>query len=110
MPPQRLAPPAPRARLSLIGPDSPQTRARMPEDGQPGLGPVTSLPTRSGDDDGEEHRERLDQEGSPVPLVVQRRIVPAGPPVSVVCTAGRSSIPALGCRRLPAAPRTSPRR
>jgi hypothetical protein len=109
MQPQRPDPCDQLARIRLIGPDHPQTRELVPENCQQGLGPVTILHTRRGDDDGQDQPERVDEEMPLAALDLFVRIKAADPPFSVVFTDWLSMSPAVGWRRLPAAARTSPR-
>jgi uncharacterized protein (TIGR02687 family) len=72
---------------SGIGPSSParpQPRKLVPQDRQDTFRPVAVLHLGSGDDDGQEPAEGIDQDMPPAPLEVLVRIIAAAPPVSVV--------------------------
>jgi hypothetical protein len=99
-----------RPRIRLIRPDPAQPGELVPEDLQRALGPVTVLHTGCGDHHREDQPERIDEEVAFAPFDLFVRIEAADPPFSVVLTDWLSMIPALGCRRLPAAARTSPHR
>ncbi len=81
----------------------------MSEDLQQRLRPVAVLHTRSGDDDGQQQAERIDEDVAFAAFDLFVRIKAANPPFSVVLTDWLSMIPALGWRCLPVAVRTSPR-
>src|SRR5262245_46780452 len=68
------------------------------------------LHARRGNDHREEEPAGIDKDMALAPLDLFMCIKPADPPLSVVLTDWLLMIPALGCRGLPAATRTLPRR
>jgi hypothetical protein len=81
----------------------------MPEDLQERHGSIAVLYTGSRHHDGQQQAERIDEEMAFTAFDLFVCVKAADPPFSVVLTDWLSRIPALGCRRLPAATRTSPR-
>jgi hypothetical protein len=96
MHPQRLDPRDQLARIRLLGPDHPQTRDFVSENRQHGVGPVTVLHTRRGDDDGQDQAERVDEEMPLAAFDLCVDINAAEPPCSVVFTDWLSRSPELG--------------
>jgi len=109
VPPQHPDPVHQPPGIRPVRPDVLQPRLRVPEDRQPWLRPIAALHTGGRDDDRQEHAEGIDQAMPLTPLEVRVRIIAAESPVPVVLLDCLSMIPALSWRRLPAAPRTSPR-
>ena len=97
-------------RLRLVNPDHTQAGKAVSQDVQQDHGDVAVLYTGGGDDHREEPPEGIDKDVTLAPLDLFVCIKAADPPCSVVLTDWLSMMPALGCRGLPAATRTSPRR
>ena len=81
----------------------------MPQDLQQRLCAIAVWHTGGRDHHRQDQPERIDQDVAFAAFDLFVRVKAADPPFSVVLTDWLSRIPALGCRRLPAATRTSPR-
>ncbi len=82
--------PDPRAQLAglgLIGPDHAQTRDLVPEECQHGLGTIPIVPTRRGDDHGQDSSAGVDEEMPLAAFALFVDITAAEPPFSGVFTA-----------------------
>jgi hypothetical protein len=95
--------------VGLIGPDQSQPRKLVLEGREHDLGTIPVLHTGGGDDGGQDQPKGIDENMPFAPFDLFVGIKATDPPFSVVLTDWLSRIPALGCRRLPAATRTSPR-